>query len=248
MKRSALVLAIVSTLFVSSQSPSLADSSSEKNKANSVAIETKWLSPISPVSVKAGSELTLKLSYMYTGSNTFTVKGDAGKKSLTIQNLNPMAFPLIFPGQTVEVVTNSDMTSVVLGTRVQKVKENTITLNNPLKSAVNGTIKVSGNGAVDKSAHMQIFVAPCTTSATPPQLIFSYQPNQKSETESNSSSSGYSSMSFKWKISKNQPLGCYNAYARFVPVPGTALSLVPVPSDLKNMATITVASKAKSKD
>ena len=248
MRRSILILAAGAMLTVSQLNPAMADSSTEKSNSASINLVSKWTSPLAPISVKPGSDVSLKLNYLYNGSNNYSVKGDVGKKTLTIQNLSPLSLPVVFAGQSVELVVNSDMSAIPTGTKVLKIKGNLITLNNSIKSAITGTIKVFGNGNVDKNAFMQVFLTPCTATNVPAVLIYSYSPTVKSDDEEKSSTNGNSMLTFKWKVSKSQALGCYYAYARFTANPGSQVSMIATPTDLKNPATITVISKGKSKD
>ena len=247
MKRTSIITAAVTLVALLQTNPAQADNNSEKNNQSVINLSTKWIAPTLPISAKTGSEVTLKLNYVYTGSNIYNVKGDTGKKTLVIQNLTPLASPIAFIGQNVEVVSNSDLQALSVGTKIQKVRGNVITLNNSLKSSINGTVKISGSGNVDKNAFIQVFATTCAASNTPPVLIYAYSPTSKSEEDSNSNE-GNSTLSFKWKVSKTQAVGCYNAFARFTNIPGSAVSMVAVPSDLKNPASITVVAKGKSKD
>ena len=230
-----------------SASPSPSPSASKSTIA--VPLTTRWISPSNTVSVRAGSEISARLTYLYSGSNTYSVSGLLGKKTINVVPTSVNDLPIIFPGQIVELVTNSNLLAIPAGAKVTKIKGNSITLSKSITANISGTAKFSGTAPVDSLAYLKILAVSCGSNTLAPFQISQQNSSSRDDDDERSYESSKSSLSIKWKVSKSQQLGCYNLVARFSPskLP-LATPVVVQPSDFKNSAIINVLARNKSKD
>jgi hypothetical protein len=235
----------------SSSSPSSSPSASPSSSRTSsmTPITTRWISPSSAVSVRAGSEVNARLTYLYSGANSYSVTGLVGKRVLTVTPTSYNDLPIIFPGQTAEQVISSNPLAIPSGTKVTKIRGNTITLSKTLNANIADSVKFSGTIPVDSLSFVKIFVVSCGTNTLAPMQISPLSGSFKDREDERNLESNKSGLAVKWKVAKNQQLGCYNLVARFSPnqTPMTS-PIVLQPSDLKNSATINVTAKNKGKD
>ena len=170
---------------------------------------------------------------------------------LTVTSIPLNELPLIFPGQVIELVTNANLQALPSGTKVVKIKGNSITLSKSLTADVAGTVRFSGTVPVDSASYLKIFAISCGTNTLAPFMVYpeNVSPREKSDDSDTNFESSKSTITIKWKVSKNQQLGCYNLVARFSPTKGQIPSPIVVqPSDLKNLTTINVTQRNKGKD
>lgn len=175
---------------------------------------------------------------------------------MTITPSSLTDYPLIFPGQVVEIVTNANLQALPTGVKVSKIKGNVITLSKSLTANLSGTLKFSGTVPVDSLLYLKIFAVPCGSNTAAPFLISSGSSSSKDSDDDRDKKederkfeSNNSVLSVKWETSKNQKVGCYNLVARFSPAKVmNAMAFVVQPSDLRNPAVINLMTRIKSKD
>ena len=188
---------------------------------------------------------------MYSGTNTYSASGIAGKKVLSFTPLSSTDLPLIFPGQAVELVAIANQQAIPSGAKVSKIKGNSITLTKSLTANVSGAVKFSGTVPVDSTSYLKVFAVSCGTNTLTPFMIWpeNISLRERSDDSEREYESNRSSLTIKWKVSKTQQLGCYNLVARFSPTKGQISGpLVVQSSDLKNLANINVVQRNKGKD
>lgn len=207
---------------------------------------SNWISPASSLNAVQGSEMILKLSYATSIETTLNVRGEIGKKFLNVVGSNPTASIQVFIGQNITVLNSADVSALPLGTKVLKIRANSIYLSAALTKSFSGNVKFSGIGAIDSINYLQLFAVPCTGSSLAPVPIYSFNSmSKKSEGVESSDRSG-PVLTYKWKISKTQQIGCFNVAARLNLALASAISPLSIsPSDLRNVSNINITARAK---